>query len=114
MDHPGQAKKVRLHHGADFALFAFLNGAHVAKPGVVHQHVDAAEGRFGPLYGLCYFRLVRDVQLQGQRAALVASFQVLNFARVARRDDRAIAAIKHELGELPAEAGGASGDEPDI
>ena len=44
LDHRDDAEVVRVEERADLVVLAFLDGRHVAVAGVVHEHVDAAEG----------------------------------------------------------------------
>ena len=56
---------------------------------------------------------VGDVEWQGERAVGGRGDEVVELVRAARGGGDAVAGLQCGLGELPAEAAGAAGDEPD-
>ena len=113
LGHAHQAEKVGLEHGADLLVLALLDRGHVAVAGIVHEHVDAAEGVTRRLHRRRHLGRLGDVQRHGLAAAAGAVLEVLHVLGLARGGDQTPAAVEHELGEFAPEAGGAAGDEPD-
>lgn len=108
-----QAEEVGLKHGADLLVFTLFDGCEVTIPCVVDEDVDAAEFLLRLLDGLRHLRAVGYVKLEGKSRLLVSGDDVLQLIGFASGDDGAPAASKDEPGQLPAEAGRATGDEPD-
>lgn len=111
--HGEQAEHVGVEHGAYLAVVTLLHRCLVAITGVVDQHVDTAEAPDRSRHGRGDLRVVGDIQVQHQAAVAMALRQVGHPALVACRQHGARAARQHTAGEFAAEAGGASGDEPD-
>ena len=111
--HSEEAEHVGIELRANFRLLAFFYGRLIAVAGVVDQHIDASEFRFGGGDSRGDLRRIRHVEIECQRAVAGSFDQGSEPCLVARSDHCAPAAREHECGEFMAEAGGASSDEPD-
>src|SRR5262249_10360374 len=104
-DHARQAEEVDLEHPADLRLVALLDRGEVADPGVVHQHVDAAEVLLGAPHRLGDLARIGHVELQDQPAVPVPGDEIFDLMRIAGRHHGRVAAGHHRPGQLTAEPG---------
>ena len=73
-----EAEEVGFEHGADLIVLTFFDGGEVAVAGVVDQDVDPAELGFGGFDGGGDLLGFSDVELEGERRAVVAGDEVLD------------------------------------
>jgi hypothetical protein len=109
-----QPEDVGLEHGLDFFGAGFLDGAEEAASGVVDEDVDAAEPARRCLRDGGRLGRVGDVKRDGEEAVAVTGQRLGHPLRLpGGRYDR-VASVKGLPGDLPAEAAGRSGDEPNV
>nr|BFF24761.1 hypothetical protein GCM10025732_27260 [Glycomyces mayteni] len=114
LDDPHGAVEVRLHLAAQLRLGQLLDRPDLRVPGVVDDHVEAAEVRDGRFDGRVHRGLVGDVHGERQDRVAVLLDQLAETLSAPRGGGDAVAAAEGRFGELPAEAAGRTGDEPDL
>jgi hypothetical protein len=111
--HGHQAEEVRLEHRPHLLLLAFLDRGQVAVAGVVHQHVDAAEGALRLLHRGVHLRRIGDVEAKREAVLRVRCDDVPDLIRIARRRHGFVSMRQGAQSDGSAQPGRAAGDEPD-
>ena len=107
------SEEIDLHLLAQLVGQEFLGRAERAASGDVGEHVDAAEARERGLNRLQARIRVGHVEADRERRLTVFSGERVERVRPPSRNDGAVAALQHGLGQRAAEAARCAGDEPD-
>jgi hypothetical protein len=109
-----EAEDVGFELAADLFILALFDGGEVAVASIIHEHIDAAKTRFGIGNGPADGLLTGDIEGQCERGFRILISDILDLFRLAGGKHHALTAGEYLLGKLTAEAGGATGDEPDL
>ena len=119
--HPGQDGLDRVDHTEiigveeppDLLVLALLQRGHIPVPCVIDQNIHPAESVFGCCDRRGNLGAVGDVQRQRQGAVTMRPNQVSDLFGLSCRDHHAVALVEGKRGDLAADSGRASGDQPD-
>jgi len=113
LGHGDEPEHIGLEHGPDFGVLALLDGGEIAVAGIVHQHVDPAEASLGLAHDGRHLAGHVDVQ-RGDQRRFREGFEFPQGSAIPGGHHRPPAPGQDAPGQVPAEAGGTAGDEPNL